>query len=566
MNVLKKEKKVFNPTYFPRKFFTLSSLLLLVSCSAPMDARKDASFQSYGNVNSRPTVRPVRSMSSFSDSLDCMDKMLRDAEVPPTLITSKQIPDYSTRVPVATKDMIITALLQMSRTSNTFRYVDYEVDIVRQDTVQNLTNILVNNNQIQLQRPALYISGAVAFLDQNVIINRSQAGLSQPKFDAGYSQNRNASIIGLELHLGDFRTRTLIPGLDSANEVIIGNGGQGLDLAGRIGEYGLQFNVGRDYAQGSGAAVRTLVELAVIELIGKWARVPYWQCLTLEQNHPSFQRQLRDWYDEGDASIHRNLIQSSLVSKGYLSKKTEDAEFSETNFRRALGKFQADHGMVITGAIDFTTYERVLRDYVSLDQKGNLVSYGWSPKKSRNSKNQTAIQSSPSTHSGKMFGGNEEKRTISLQIENILMGRNKFEVGEQIFLSATVSRSAYLYCYLSTASGSVMRLIPNSIAPRSVISASQTIRMPDWMSPNPGYVIETAGSGKEGLLCIATDEDMYAKLGESLQVGALTPMPKIAGLEDIVKQYANVLKNDFTQASIYWDVVPKKNIPPEKKN
>ena len=343
-------------------------------------------------------------------------------------------------------------------------------------------------------------------------------------------------------------------------------GGQGLDLAGRIGEYGLQFNVGRDYAQGSGAAVRTLVELAVIELIGKWARVPYWQCLTLEQNHPSFQRQLRDWYDEGDASIHRNLIQSSLVSKGYLSKKTEDAEFSETNFRRALGKFQADHGMVITGAIDFTTYERVLRDYVSLDQKGNLVSYGWSPKKSRNSKNQTAIQSSPSTHSGKMFGGNEEKRTISLQIENILMGRNKFEVGEQIFLSATVSRSAYLYCYLSTASGSVMRLIPNSIAPRSVISASQTIRMPDWMSPNPGYVIETAGSGKEGLLCIATDEDMYAKLGESLQVGALTPMPKIAGLEDIVKQYANVLKNDFTQASIYWDVVPKKNIPPEKKN
>lgn len=146
------------------------------------------------------------------------------------------------------------------------------------------------------------------------------------------------------------------------------------------------------------------------------------------------------------------------------------------------------------------------------------------------------------------------------------MGRNKFEVGEQIFLSATVSRSAYLYCYLSTASGSVMRLIPNAIAPRSVISASQTIRMPDWMSPNPGYVIETAGSGKEGLLCIATDEDVYAKLGESLQVGALTPMPKIAGLDDIVKQYSNALKNDFTQASIYWDVVPKKNIPPEKKN
>lgn len=76
-----------------------------------MDVRKDAAFQSYANVNGRPSVRPVLSMSSFSDSLDCMDKMLRDAEVPSNLVTSKQMPDFSTRAPGATKDMIITALL-----------------------------------------------------------------------------------------------------------------------------------------------------------------------------------------------------------------------------------------------------------------------------------------------------------------------------------------------------------------------------------------------------------------------------------------------------------------------
>ena len=540
---------------FSRRFLVLTSALFLISCSTPMDVRKDAAFQSYANLNGRPSVRPVRSMSSFSDSLDCMDKMLRDAEVPSTLVTSKQIPDFSTRAPVATKDMIITALLQMSRTSNTFRYVDYEVELIRQDTVQNLTNILLNNNQIQLQRPSLYISGAIAFLDQNVLINRSQAGISDTNFDAGYSQNRNASIIGLELHLGDFRTRTLIPGLDSANEVIIGTGGQGLDLAGRIRDYGLQFNVGRDYAQGSGAAVRTLVELAVIELAGKWARVPYWQCLTLEQNHPSFQRQLRDWYDEGDAAIHRNLIQTSLMSKGYLDKKSGDGDISDMNFRRALGKFQADHGMVVTGAVDFTTYERVLRDYVSLDRKGNLVSYGWAPSKAKAKSVNVVAQSSSS---GKSFGEGEEKRTINLQIENILMGRNKFEVGEQIFLSATVSRSSYLYCYLSNSSGSVIRLLPNAISPRAVLSAGQTLRMPDWMSPNPGYAIDAAAPGKEGLLCIATDEDVYPKLGEDLQVAGLTPLPNVAGLPDLLQRYSNKLNDQFSYSAIYWDVISKK--------
>ena len=85
-------------------------------------------------------------MSSFSDSLQCMDQLMREAQVPTILITSKQIPDFSTRAPVATKEMIVTALSQMSRVSNVFRYVDYEVDLVRQDTVQNLTNILLNNN------------------------------------------------------------------------------------------------------------------------------------------------------------------------------------------------------------------------------------------------------------------------------------------------------------------------------------------------------------------------------------------------------------------------------------
>ena len=235
----------------------LAMVLALAGCATPMDPRKDREFQSRASITDRPAVRPTRSISSFSDSLMCMDHMLRDAQLPTTLITSKQIPDYSSRVAVAAKDMVITALSQMSRLSNAFRYVDYEVDIARQDTVQNMTTILLNNNQMQLQRPALYLSGSISFVDQNVISNRFDTGLSGPRVDLGFSQSRNATIIGLEMHLGDFRTRTLIPGLDSANEVIVGGGGQGLDLAGRVGTYGVQFNIGRDYTQGSGGAVRS---------------------------------------------------------------------------------------------------------------------------------------------------------------------------------------------------------------------------------------------------------------------------------------------------------------------
>lgn len=539
----------------------MASVVFLAACSTPMDARRDTEFQSRGNAASRPTQRPVRSMSSFSDSLQCMDRMLRDAEVPTTLITSKQIPDFSTRVPVATKDMVITALLQMSRLSNAFRYVDYEVDIARQDTVQNLTNILLNNNQIQLQRPSLYVSGSVSFVDQNVLNNRFDLGTSGARFETGYSQSRNVTIIGLELHLGDFRTRTLIPGLDSANEVIIGNGGQGLDLAGRIRDYGWQFNVGRDYAQGSGAAIRTLVELAMIELVGKWARVPYWQCLTMEQTHPDFQRQLRDWYDEGNTGIHRALVERSLKSRGYLPPEPAPATDLLT-FRRAVGRFQADQGMVVTGVVDFSTYERALRDYVILNEQGQLLRYGWSTVDAQ-AQGITPQTSSAKPQSGRWFGEEAVPRRIDLQLENVLLGRAELEVGEQVFLSAAVSRNAFLHCYLANARGQLMRLLPNPVAPRVQLAAGQAIRLPDWMSPNPGYVIETAGPGTESLLCLATDEDVLPRLHAALQGPALSPLENVTSLDEIEAHYIQVLSaGQLSSARLSWQVRARRNPAP----
>lgn len=479
---------------------------------------------------------------------------MRDAQVPTTLITSKQIPDVSTRIPVATKDMIITGLLQMSRLSNAFRYVDYEVDIVRQDTVQNLTNLLINNNQIQLQRPSLYVSGAIAFVDQNVMANRGQVGTSASRLETGYSVNRSATIVGLELHLGDFRTRTLIPGMDSANEVIIGNGGQGLDLAGRIGQYGWQLNVGRDYAQGSGAAVRTLVELALIELTGKWARVPYWQCLTLEQNHPGFQRQLRDWFDEGDSGVHNQLVKRSLLAKGYLIDASQLESLHPLDFRDAVARFQADSGMTVTGVVDFPTYERALRDYVVLDENGRLSRYGW---RSDTVEGVSAEKAAAArlTRTGRYLDESLGRLPVRLQIENILMGRSRFVVGEQVFLSAVVPYSGYLACYHANAEGSVIRIVPNPLTGDAMVLASHAVRVPDWMAPNPGYVIETVSPGREGVLCVVSRDNLAARLPALLAVPAFTRLPELKGLQAVAAAYAAAVPAQaYSEGSIEWEV------------
>ena len=515
---------------------------VLSGCATPIPPKEDARFQSYASASDRPATRPVRSMSSFSDSLMCMDHMMREADIPTTLITSKQIPDYSGRVPVGTKDMVITALSQMSRLSNAFRYVDFEVDIARQDTVQNLTTILLNNNQMQLQRPALYVSGAISFVDQNVLTARQGAGISGTRVELGYDRNRGATIIGLEMHLGDFRTRTLIPGLDSANEVIIGNSGQGLDVAGKIGSYGVQFNVGRDLTQGSGAAMRTLVELAVIELAGKWTRLPYWRCLTLDNTHPEFQRQLREWYDEGDSGTHARLVQRYLASQGYLPAFEQAMTPENPALREAVGRFQADLGMVVTGAIDYTTYERALREFVTVGADGKLARIGW-----------------PELSAGQ---ARVAPLTVNMQIENTVRDRTAFESGTQVFTSATVSRAAHMFCYLRDSNGNVVKLLPNLVNPNSLVSANQAIRLPDWMVPYPAFVMEAGAPGNEALMCMATNEDPMTRLPQEMNVPALTPLRGVSSLEALRDQFtAAVGAGNIASQTLEWRVLPRRERP-----
>lgn len=550
------------PAHLTRNWLvtTMATVALLAGCATPMDARKDTEYQLRASVADRPVVRPVRSVSSFSESLVCMDRMLREAQLPTTLITSKQFIDFSGKVPVATKDMITTSLSQMSRLSNAFRFVDFEVDIARQDTVQNLTTILLNNNQMQLQRPALYVSGAIAFVDQGVISNTMDAGVSGPRVDLGYSRSRSATIIGLEVHLGDFRTRTFIPGIDSANEVVTGGGGQGLDVGGRIGTYGVKFNVGRDYVIGTGAAMRTLVDLAMIEIVGKWARVPYWQCLTLDQAHPQFQRVMHEWYNESGPNGQFNLLKASLTSQGYLPRESEVLSTSHPLIRRALAKFQADRGLVVSGTIDFPTYEAALNHFVALAEDGSLTRIGWS-----SSGTEAVASAADGTNSPEMNPASTKPWMIDLQIENPQPAgeRPAFTAGEQIFLSAVVSRASHLYCYYADSAGGVMRLLPNGLQPNSLVSANHAIRIPDWMAPNPGFILEAGRPGTEGVVCVATREDVAPKLPTNMQGPALTLIAGVQGTKGVLERFAAATGEDGqVWKAIEWIVQPRQPPPP----
>jgi Domain of unknown function (DUF4384) len=518
--------------------FTMSACSIV----KPIKLGKEAAFLERAPVENRPVLLPTRSLSNFSPAVTCMDKLLGDANLGTVYITSKALTDPSGKLQVGMKEMVFTTLLRMSRLSNTFRIVDFEMDAVKQDTVQTLTNLLLPSGQLDIKRPQLYLSGGIAFSDASILSKRRNIGISgrsgtsanpTAEGDAGYSNDAIASAIGLDLHLGDFNSRTLLPGLESSNEIVLANSGQALDVGGRIKKFGFQFELTHNAQQGNGAGIRALIELGIIELIGKWARVPYWQCLQIQQVNPDLQRQIYDWYEESTHAERIKLAHRALAQGGYA--KADDGEGVTPAFREALMAWQRDQSLLPQGTVNFETYSRLLERSVELDDKGQFKRIGYS-----------------------VANANTEPRPASFEIALSLNKREAvYATGELVILRAVPSQTGYMHCYYQDSNGALSRVFPNPQQPQALVEAGRAVMIPDVNQPSQLFSIEASDPGIQGATCMLTPTDVRPTLPQAWQGAALLPIAGVQNLSAVSDVFKSAAKGDVGMATTNWRVVPR---------
>lgn len=481
---------------------------------------------------SRPVISPVRTQTSFSQSIVCMDRMLRDAGIRDVYITSKYFADPSGKGGTAVDHLVATALSEMSVESHAFRWVENEVDQLKQDTVQSLGQMLIAGDGMLVRAPDIYVYGAISYIDQNVAVKHKGFGLSAPIADVGYDKDITASTISLDMRLGEFKTKSMFPGVHSSNTIATGKAGSSVDGGGKIQKYGVTFAFGHDYTNGTGAAIRTLVELGVIELVGKWANVPYWKCLAVDQAQPEFQREMQDWYNRLPPPQRVKVFQAGLTHGGYYTGPIDGREAPA--LREALTRFQVDKSLTATGMINFESYERLIGDYVSVDSEGRFVRAEWLK----------ALHEGSSNDKHNKVGSNsdlvppqapEQPQPVTV---TLLPSRadGLYRVGDHVDLSISVSRGSYLRCYLQDADRIIAQIYPNRFQPTSFVVARQQVRVPGEASKT-GFVLEMEKEGTEQVLCLASDSDIAIGMPDSWKVPALQP---IAGLRSVtqIAQYA----------------------------
>lgn len=518
-------------------------VLALSACAIDpgLSDRKDVIEK--GITEQTPLVTPTKSASAMREGLACMDRMLAAEQVPATLIAVKSIPDPSGLFSTGTKEMLITAISRMSRTSQAFRVVDYEVDALKQDTVQTMTSLLLNNGQIELRKPQIYISGAISFGDKTVVSKRRSIGVSTANTDTGYSWDVLGSVVGLDLHLGDMNSRTLYPGLDSANELVVATGGKGVEIGGRatglpkhIYRMGVQYEVAADNNQGAGAAVRLLVDLAAIELVGKWAKIPYWQCIDYEQNHPEFKRQMRAWYEEQSATDRINLAQRVLQAQGVWSGPINGND--STALRNALATYQASLDMTPVGTVNFETYTGLLRNYVGMSAEDKLAS-SYSPQSNELKPREHALPMNEPAHNG-------------LTVALLGQKEPKLQIGNSVVLRIAPARSGFLYCYYKDAANVVSQIYPNPQQQAVVAQGNMGLMVPD-VSQSNSFLIETARAGTEQVYCAMTTKPLTGRVPAALTNAKLEPLEGVSTI-DAVQQQVQAQEGVIAQSTLQWEV------------
>ncbi|WMP16337.1 hypothetical protein [Thiothrix lacustris] len=256
------------------KMFTLGVMICFVlSGCVNLNSKLQGEFE---EIKKGPSGAPYKSVTGFSDSLRCMDDLMLSNNIRDIPVMVEDVEDKTDAVKMGVRDMLISAVSEMTFKSHGIKLILYGKDS------GNLISFLkaANNNKVYEAVPLYDIQGSISQFDKGVVSADASVGLFA-RSDGGFGAARGSSlsVVALDLNVVKTADMSVVPGVSSKNSVAIFQRGDSLDADASINKFGIYFDINLNRNEGQAQAVRSLVELAAVEIVGKLTRVSYEQCL-----------------------------------------------------------------------------------------------------------------------------------------------------------------------------------------------------------------------------------------------------------------------------------------------
>lgn len=193
--------------------------------------------------------------------------------------------------------------------------------------------------------PDILVTGAITQFDRSVASTGKArdlgflfgAGKGETTGTATQKSSSTISKLGLDFNVVDFKTQTMVPRVQAVNlmSVINENNEGAIDFS-IIGN-GIGISSSARQMQGRHQAVRTLVEISMIQLIGRYASMPYWRILPDAAVDEVVLDRLRRAFAEQTPHDRVVWIQNTL--KDFGERVEETGEMDEITERAVLRVF-----------------------------------------------------------------------------------------------------------------------------------------------------------------------------------------------------------------------------------
>lgn len=461
-----------------------------------MDTRKQAA-EGAEAVRKGPTQAARFNATNFSEALGCMDRLMVSHQIRDASFIIEDLADNTGKVKAGTRDMVISAVSEMTRRSRAILLNAYGTDT---GNIIGLLERAQRRNPYAVV-PQYDLRGSVTQLDD---ISKSQADIGMfidPKLGLGYSKSSNVSILALDLSIVDTNTLNVISGMVSKNTVVLFKDGKGLDSEATYKKLGINFSMNFSVNDGQGQALRNLIELGAVELVGRLFKLPYWTCLKIDSTAAEVVREVDDWYFAAEA--HGELtafVKNRLRLRGYYKGPVDDKV--DAPMVQAVAAFKRSEGLTPDSELDLELFKRLLAfpaPKAVASVSPSLAAATTSPAKS------LGVDIDLSTPSGKLNKGG----SFEIVVRN--------------------SSDAYVYCFYQDDSGSIQRFYPNRFAKDSFMLAGASLRLP---GKTPFKFHASKKGLAERIACYAAEQDVLMQV-ESLRRSHDFEPIKVASLKEI---------------------------------
>ena len=497
------------------KLITLSaiSLALFSACATTKELSTYKEPAATVTTAAAPKAPAVKTITNFSQALRCMDELFLAYGKNGIVVTSTGIPDETGKVRTGTKEMLITAIAKMTVKSNAFEFIDFH------GGGDDLARLFDAKGVDQMRIPDYYIRGSITQMDDNTIRKSSGVGLAASFFDFGISSDVAYDLISMDMSIGDASSRKILPQTSTSNTMVITKTGKSGEGGGKLGKIGFSFNLDFSRSEGLGATTRTLLELGLIETLGKFTQVPYWRCLDADITNPVIREQALENYDTLTDAEKITFVQRKLGGSMKRYGGPIDGKMSPA-LKEAILEYQAQNNLVANGSINFDLYANLI------DDVQNALAYVPSTPPARKAGSVPA----PVPQTGSAPVAATAAPVFRVNLDSDRGPRPSYKVGEFLNMSLSLNGDGTVFCYYEDTSRQVARIFPNQFAGNPTLRAGSMVRL-----PSGGFKIRFDQAGRERVACVGADREVVIP-GNLKGARDLTPLA-VRSLDEIVNQY-----------------------------